>query len=337
MSKSKSLLIAGIMTGMLLAVFLWNQKHSEPEHTEIIQEQPLRFGVFRGDAGALAWVAQDQGYFVKHQVSVDFQSYTTGKRTLSDVQTGQLDLATSSEFVFVNQTLTPTDLQIVGNIATFRTHNLIVRNDRNIQQPSDLKGKKIGLIKGTGGEFGLNRFLIRNGLSGNDLDLIDLPASQLEHKLETGEMDAVMTWQPVGYQILQKMGDQVSVMKGTNEQEFYFVLVARQDWIVKHVEELHRVLYALNDAENFIRLHPDEFRKILARQFELTDDYITDLSGRSQYTLDMPQALILAMEDEAQWLMESNPDAGMVLPNYLKMISLDAMQQVKPEAITLIR
>ena len=44
-----------------------------------------------------------------------------------------------------------------------------------------------------------------------------------------------------------------------------------------------------------------------------------------------------AMEDEARWRIENNMTAATEIPSYLDYVYLDALEEVKPEAVTIIR
>jgi NitT/TauT family transport system substrate-binding protein len=51
----------------------------------------------------------------------------------------------------------------------------------------------------------------------------------------------------------------------------------------------------------------------------------------------LPQALIIAMEDEARWRIENKLTDKTTVPNYLNFLYLDGLEAVSPEAVTVIR
>ncbi len=51
---------------------------------------------------------------------------------------------------------------------------LVARKDRGIVNVSDLRGKRIGTTKGTIAEFHLGRFLALNGITLQDVTLVDV-------------------------------------------------------------------------------------------------------------------------------------------------------------------
>jgi NitT/TauT family transport system substrate-binding protein len=52
--------------------------------------------------------------------------------------------------------------------------------------------------------------------------------------------------------------------------------------------------------------------------------------------LTLPQALLLAMEDQARWMIENKLTSQTAIPNYFDYIYLDGLKAVKPEAVTII-
>jgi len=56
-----------------------------------------------------------------------------------------------------------------------------------------------------------------------------------------------------------------------------------------------------------------------------------------EFTIILPQALIVAMEDQARWRIKNKLTEATQVLNYLDYIYFDALEEVKPEAVTIIR
>ncbi|QLY29928.1 ABC transporter substrate-binding protein [Nocardia huaxiensis] len=73
---------------------------------------------------------------------------------------------------------------------------LVARNGAGIESIGDLRGKRIGTAFASTAHYSLLAALDRNGLSANDVRLVDLqPAASLA-AWERGDIDAVYTWLP---------------------------------------------------------------------------------------------------------------------------------------------
>jgi sulfonate transport system substrate-binding protein len=96
------------------------------------------------------------------------------------------------------------DLPLIVGRSTGLRHKLIVGQGRfgeivfvvpansEAKTLADLKGKKIGVTKGTSGQLTLNRVLERNGFSERDFKLISLDAATLKAALATGDIDGAI-------------------------------------------------------------------------------------------------------------------------------------------------
>ena len=67
------------------------------------------------------------------------------------------------------------------------------------------------------------------------------------------------------------------------------------------------------------------------------DAYLEIIWQRYQFSLSLDQSLILAMEDEAMWMIKNNLTAEKNVPNFLDYIYEDGLKAIKPEAVEIIR
>ncbi len=63
-----------------------------------------------------------------------------------------------------------------------------------------------------------------------------------------------------------------------------------------------------------------------------------DYSWPSQeFAVILPQAMLIAFEDQARWRIKRGLTDATEVPNYLNYIYMDALEEVKPEAVSIIR
>ena len=56
-----------------------------------------------------------------------------------------------------------------------------------------------------------------------------------------------------------------------------------------------------------------------------------------QFPLSLDQALILAMGDEARWMIKNNLTKEKQVPDFMNYIYVDGLKAVRPEAVNIIR
>ena len=103
----------------------------------------LILAAYAGDTGALVYVAQEQGYFADNGLDVTIKDYEAGKLAADAVLVGEADISTSADIVLVSNSFEHDDLRILGTVALAEINDLVTRKDSGINEPSDLKGKKI--------------------------------------------------------------------------------------------------------------------------------------------------------------------------------------------------
>jgi ABC-type nitrate/sulfonate/bicarbonate transport system substrate-binding protein len=282
----------------------------------------------------ILYVAENQGYFTKNGLNVTFQDYPTAEAGFADLAQGKVDVAQSSEYSIVRAVLDGKDIQVIATIDKTYAMNLIGRKDHGIENVSDLIGKTIGLGKGTIREFYLGRFLNLNGISLQQVTIVDLPVQQSANAIGNGTVDAVAVPDAVWYnQVMAVLGSNGIVFPIQEGQPVFTQLVCTSAYVENHPETIVKLLKALHEAENFILNHPDQAEAIVAERLNFTS---ADLSWDDHhFALSLDLALVTAMRDEAQWLINNGLTNQTQVPDFNRHIYTDALKVVKPDSVTI--
>ena len=76
---------------------------------------------------------------------------------------------------------------------------------------------------------------------------------------------------------------------------------------------------------------------IVQQQLELDGGYMETVWSQNQFSLFLDQSLILAMEDEARWMIQNRLTTQTQVPNFMDYISEDGLKSVKPQAVNILR
>jgi NitT/TauT family transport system substrate-binding protein len=326
--------IVVIIAAMAGVYYWWAQKKAGDETSSV---DPITVAAYAGDSGALVYVAQAEGFFKQNHLKVTIGGYEAGKLAADALIDGNADICTSAGFVFVSNSGYHRDLRIFGTIATAQMVKMIGRKDKGIQSVRELVGKKIGVTRKSAGEFFLGNFLIFNGLSLEDIKIVDLNPGEIVQAMLEGEIDAAFTWEPNIYQISQALGEGALIWPGQAGQDFYFVLIAKDRWLKTHTRAARRFLEALIQAEAYIKTHDEAFRRFLEETFQYTSEYIALSLENHNFTVGLPQSMLIALEDQARWRKEVGLMSEKELPNYLNFIDVAPLDLVAPKAVSIIR
>lgn len=147
---------------------------------------------------------------------------------------------------------------------------LVVRKDSPITSVAELKGKKIAATKGTDPYFFLLRALRTAGLSGSDVEIVNLQHNDGRVALERGQVDA---WAGLDPHMAQTELEQGSRLIYRNiDFNSYGFLNARSEFLERYPSYVQRVLAAYERARQWILEHPDEAVQILAEEAKLTPE-----------------------------------------------------------------
>ena len=299
--------------------------------------EKISIGATTQELSTLIWIAEEKGYFEENGLDATIKAYDTGIETKNALLAGEVDVADTVDFVISGLGLEGVDIKVLASINTAIIDYIIARKDKGIASLSDLKDKKIGIKRGSSAEYYLGRTLIFNNLSLQDVELIALHPPEMADAIVQGKVDATITWHPHNYHIKSSLGDNAIVWSAQGGQSVYWVIFGKDEFVQKYPEKIKRLLKALIQAEEFVKHNNLEAKEIIARRVNLDLPYIESVWSDFHFVVDLTQSMIIAMEDQARWKMENNLTDKTEVPNYLDYIYFDALEEVKPETIGIIR
>jgi NitT/TauT family transport system substrate-binding protein len=300
--------------------------------------ESISFGTVLLEPSLPLFVAEDQGLFVQNGLNVTFKIYDVGLNAARGLVNDEVDMASPvAEYVMIGRIFDDKKIQAIASLDEVDYALVIGRKDRGIEQISDLKGKKIGVVRGTILEFQLGRFLELNGLKPADVTLVHGTLPQSASAIVDGDLDAVMSIPPFTTNIQKQLDVNAALWSAQNIQPFYGLVLAKNEWIQQHPRAVERFLMAMKQAEEFITHHPDQAEEILRKKLNFNDEEIARVWAQNQFSLMLDQSLLLAMEDEARWMIENKLTGKTTIPNFLDYLYLDGLLTVKPEAVNIIR
>lgn len=286
---------------------------------------------------ALMLVASGKNLFKQTGVKVVSQPFVLGKDALKSVLDGNADLAIVADTPFVTAFLGGNDIAILTSISQARRSiALITFSDGNIQHVSDLIGKSVGLPMGTNLAYFLDTLLQLNRIPSDQVRLIDISPKKAIDAMKEGKIDAAVTMEPFLSMAKTDMGDKIKLTYGEDIYDFRFLLVGKAAYIDSHPQEIQRVLRGLIAADKYIHNHPMAALNLLGVATNVDGATIAKYFDAEDYEVGLDQALLLALEDQARWVMHRGFVATRPMPNFLSAIKYRDLEVVEPAAVTIV-
>src|SRR5437773_2478821 len=180
------MLTLGVRCLLVLGVGLWTATASAQTKMTIATGVDPVFSAY--------YVAQQEGLFKKHGLDVRINTGPSGSAMVAFLVNGQIESAFGSEIAGVaNHNLDP---NVVVVAQATRLVRWIAVVGRNIDTLDGLKGKKVGIARGSGGEVFLLAMIDKLKLNPSDYTIVNVEAPEMVAALERGNIDAYAVWEP---------------------------------------------------------------------------------------------------------------------------------------------
>jgi NitT/TauT family transport system substrate-binding protein len=274
--------------------------------------EPLKIG-YSDWPGWVAWeVAIEKQWFKEAGVEVEFEWFDY-VASMDAFAAGQLDAVTMTNGdALVTGSTGAKNVMILIN--DYSNGNDMVVARPGINSVKDLKGKKVGVEIGFVGHLLLLNALEKNGMKESDVELINVPTNETPQVLASGDVDAIVAWQPNSGMALNLVPGSKRIYSSADEPGLIYDVLAvspqslaadRDKW-KKVIKVWYRVVDYFKDPKtqnsaiaimaSRVGLAPDEYKEFIggtkiltkaeAKQFFKKTDGFTSLYGSSKISDD---------------------------------------------------
>jgi ABC-type nitrate/sulfonate/bicarbonate transport system substrate-binding protein len=306
---------------------------------------PLTVGVTSSYLGeAATFTALEKGYFEEHGLDVTLKLNDSGRNSIRDLFSGDVDIAHVAETPVVYSVMRSD--YINGDLPDFRifaemiySHHIqkiIARRDAGIEHPTQIEGKRVGVYRGTQLDYFFDSFLLEHQIDHYTLSYQNLTPGEQIDKITAGEIDVAVVWEPAATYIKEALGEQAIELTTSLTYSTLWLAATLSDFARDNPELLIRYLQALQQAQEFIKESPDEAREILSSYTEIPIHIVESIWNEIDYQLSLSERMLSLLEDQARWMIQ-NDLADTTRYDMKQFIHYDPMQAVHPNGITIIR
>lgn len=217
-------------------------------------------------------------------VSIQWSEFMAGPPLLEALNVGVIDMSADvADTVPLFAQAAGAQLVYVAQEAPSPTAQaIIVPANSPLKDPSELKGKKVALTKGTGGHYLLIATLARAGLSFKDITPVYLTPADGRAAFERGSVDAWVTWDPFLSAGEVQAGARV-LADGRGVASYQRYYLASSKFAAASPEILAVVFDELHAAGRWVKEHPNDAAELLKPIWGLDVKVILQANNRRSY------------------------------------------------------
>ena len=228
-------------------------------------EQPLRIG-------GNIWIGYEplfmaRGLNLLSEKNARLVEYTSASQVISAFKDGAIDgaMLTMDEVLLLQQS--GVNIKVVLQMDYSDGADAILARPRISNMPL-LKGHRVGVEDSALGAFVLFRALEQAGMSSSDVQIVPVDVSQHENAFKTGEVDAIVTFEPVKSKLLAAGANSIFTSKQI-PHEIADVLVVRGDLDERQIVQLKSVISAWFKALDYLKMNQADALQRMRPRMEL--------------------------------------------------------------------
>ena len=259
-----------------------------------LNAEPLKIG-YSDWPGWVAWeIAIEKDFFKEEGVEVEFEWFDY-VASMDAFAAGQLDAVpmTNGDTLVTGATGAQSVMILIND---FSNGNDMIIAKPGIESVADLKGKKVGVEIGFVGHLLLLNALEKSGLTEKDVELVNVPTNETPQVLASGDVDAVVAWQPSSGQALDLVPGSAAIYTSADEPGLiYDVLAVSPSSLAAKKDEWMKVLKVWYKAVAYLKdpkTSEDAISIMAARVGLEPDAYKGFIDGTKILTLEEAKAFL---------------------------------------------
>jgi len=258
---------------IILAVLLAGGAYLISSRTKQLETKQVSFGYQPFGNNLAFFVAEEKGFFTKRGLTVTPEKIISANDAADAVVKGSIigDATVPLNVVLNIEENDPGLLKIFMSKTTSRerwSDYLLVKKGSDITSIEQLKGKKVGGYPGTAQQT-LIKLILKKFMDEKDITTVELAPNIQLQALDTGQVDAILTYDELAVTALQNNVAQVleenPLGKYVMSPLYAFPYVISSKFVDENPKTAKAFIEAMNEAADFIKSNEAESRQIMAK------------------------------------------------------------------------
>lgn len=336
MKKSVTVLSLILLMLLVLTGCSSTKPAAEPKAAGTEAPAKIRLAIDTAAGGSFQFrIAKDKGFFKKYGIEAETSNFAYGIDTVNALLVAQADTALAADYALINS-LGKGNMTVVSVLTRTNeksaTRTVLFANE-NITKPEELKGKKLGVQKGTVYEYVWAKYLEKNNIAANEIKYVPFSTpDEAIVSLQKGDMDAVWIGGALiaKFQKLKGIKQLATVNDSGVNISSYLLLDA--NFVKQNPDKVTGIIKALDEGIRYIPGHEQETAEVVFKEIKLPKDSVLLDLQYTNYTLGFSQEDFDHLQDIKKW----TEDNGVLKSKYeLKdKINIEPLKKAFPELVT---
>ena len=268
--------------------------------------EAAQINIFSGSSPVFApvFIADARGFFKEEKLDVSVRPFTSGAEATEGFRSGAAQFLVASDVPML-YLLPGGDVVLLAQFSA-NEDMLLIMGDKAVKSPSDLKGKKIGLVRKSASEYLLHNYLKRGNLTLEDVRLVNLAPFDQVPALVRGDVDALSTWKPFDKKITGLSGDKFRTISWNGRENYvlYSGIVAKRAFVAANQQDVLAIMRALKKASDWMgATDPKVVSEVLGKYLKTSPEDVAYVITRNSWKMADDPAFRGVMLDIERFLL----------------------------------
>lgn len=231
------------------------------------------------------YVAREAGIFTRNGLNVTVNTGPSGSAMVAFLVGNQINAAYGAEQAGVSAHLVdPNVVAVAEGTALLRWISIL---GRGIENMDGLRGKRVGVARGTGSETFWLSVVSRLNLNPADYTIVNVEAPEMVAALERGNIDAFAVWEPWPTRAMRAIPGTRILLSNDAIQIVRNFVYMNKAWAEANAEATTRFMRSMIEAQLFIAAQPAEAAGHVARFLRQDRAFIAELMTKVEFRMNL--------------------------------------------------
>lgn len=250
-------------------------------------QAPTRITIATGVDPSFAafYVAKEGRFFERNGLDVTVNTGPSGSAMIAFLIGNQIQSAYGAEQAGVSANVRdPNVVAVAEGVALLRWISVLGRGIRTMEE---LKGKRVGVARGTGSETFWLSVVSKLNLNPADYTIVNVEAPEMVAAMERGNIDAFAVWEPWPTRALRAIPNTHILVNNESIQIVRNYVYMNKGWATENRPVAERVMRALIQASDFLDSNRDEAVRQVARFLRQDRSLVAELMTKVGYRMNL--------------------------------------------------